>query len=375
MHRRAAIAAALVLLVAMISLSRDFGFTWDERFQQRYGEQIWDYLHGGLPRAVFDTDEGNQYLYGGLVEIAAVAAQHVVPAETYIVRHAVNAVFRLGRYRHLRGYCRTGLRAPRRMDRRGVVDPGAALLRRCDEQLEGPAIRGDVDGRPWTHADPRLGPPSPGVAARGLAGACSLRWRSTSVRLGLVLYLYAAGVIGLGSLASAVLGADEERWSRFGWNLGRLLAIAVVSVPAGSVFWPYAQAQPYTRPLGAFVKTTQLDWARGFDVLFGGQNLGAGALPWLYVPTWLVMSLPPVILVGFALSWLIARRGTQQAVAWAGLFAFAAVPVAAAIVRHATIYDGIRHLLFVVSADRRAGWRRMERAARHAGASGLLPRC
>jgi len=92
-HRGAAIAASLMLLVAMVSLSRDFGFTWDERFQQRYGEQIWDYLHGGLPRAVFDTDEGNQYLYGGLVEVAAVAAQHVVPAETYIVRHAVNAVF------------------------------------------------------------------------------------------------------------------------------------------------------------------------------------------------------------------------------------------------------------------------------------------
>jgi hypothetical protein len=138
-HRRAAIAAALVLLVAMISLSRDFGFTWDERFQQKYGEQIWDYFARGVPRAVFDTDEGNQYLYGGLVEIVAVAAQHVVPAETYIVRHAVNAVFGWA------GIVICGLlpdwySTARRMDRRGVVDPGAALLRRCDEQLEGPAI-------------------------------------------------------------------------------------------------------------------------------------------------------------------------------------------------------------------------------------------
>jgi hypothetical protein len=82
-----------VLLIAMVALSRDFGFTWDERFQQKYGEEIWEYAHGRLPRAVFDTDEGNQYLYGGLVEIVSVAAQHAVDAETYVVRHAVNAMF------------------------------------------------------------------------------------------------------------------------------------------------------------------------------------------------------------------------------------------------------------------------------------------
>jgi len=92
-HRRTVIAASLLLLVAMVWLSRDFGFTWDERFQQKYGEEIWDYMHGRLPRASFDTDEGNQYLYGGLVEVASVAAQHILPAAvTYVVPHAVNAV-------------------------------------------------------------------------------------------------------------------------------------------------------------------------------------------------------------------------------------------------------------------------------------------
>ena len=121
-----------------------------------------------------------------------------------------------------------------------------------------------------------------------------------------------------------------------------------MAVPAGTLVWPYAQAQPFVRPLTAFITTTQLDWAQGFDVLFAGQNVGAGSLPSTYVPTWLLMTLPPVVLAGFALSWLVMRRGLQQAVAWGGLLAFASVPVVAAIVRHATIYDGIRHLLFVV---------------------------
>ncbi|MEQ1870999.1 MAG: hypothetical protein ABL961_13355, partial [Vicinamibacterales bacterium] len=92
-HTCVAVAAALALLAFMMSVSRDFGFTWDERFQQKYGEEIWDYLHGRLPRSSFDTDLGNQYLYGGLVELVSVAVQHTVRADTYVVRHVVTSVF------------------------------------------------------------------------------------------------------------------------------------------------------------------------------------------------------------------------------------------------------------------------------------------
>ena len=395
-HRAAAIAASLVLLVAMVSLSRDFGFTWDERFQQRYGEQVWDYLHGRVPRAVFDTDEGNQYLYGGLVEVAGVAAQHVVPAETYVVRHAVNAVFGWA------GIVICGVTAGLVFGRRaGWI---AAALLTLAPRYFGDAMNNSKDlpfaamsmavlGLTLTldWARPRLTWPRAGWLTLFIALAINIR------PLGLVLFLYAAGVIGLGSLASAALGTDDgsvEPLCRE--TSGRLLAIAVVSVPASAASSGlYAQAQPFTRPLGAFVKTTQLDWAKGFDVLFAGQNLGAGALPWLYVPTWLVMALPPVILIGFALSWLIARRGLREAVAWAGLVAFAAAPVAAAIIRHATIYDGIRHLLFIVppiAALAGAGWsalldtrarvavlcaahRRDGRAARLPGAQPSEPDC
>src|SRR5215831_20727638 len=92
-QRIAAIVAALLLLVAMVALSRDFGFTWDERFQQKYGEEIWDYYHGRLERSTFDTDWGNQFLYGGIVEVLCVTAQHLFHGEVYVIRHMVIAVF------------------------------------------------------------------------------------------------------------------------------------------------------------------------------------------------------------------------------------------------------------------------------------------
>src|SRR6185295_16646657 len=85
--------AAVALLALMIAVSPSFGFTWDERFQQAYGERIWKYYQGQLPQSDFDTPVGNEPLYGGLVEVACVAVQHVVHADMYVVRHGVIAVF------------------------------------------------------------------------------------------------------------------------------------------------------------------------------------------------------------------------------------------------------------------------------------------
>lgn len=348
-HRFVTVAAALLLLVVMVTLSRDFGFTWDERFQQKYGEQIWEYLHGRLPRATFDTDEGNQYLYGGLVEIAAVGAQHLVRADTYLVRHAVNAVFGWA------GVVIIGVAAGIAFGRR--VGWFAAALLILSPRYFGDAMNNPKDVPFAAMAMAVLGltltldwrrPRLSWARAAALAGFIAL---AINIRpLGLVLYLYAGGVIGLGSLLAVWFDRDSgaDGWRLLRDNVGRLVVMGIVAIPAGSIFWPYAQAQPFARPLSAFVKTTQLDWAKGFDVLFAGQDLGAGALPWTYVPVWLVLSLPPVIIAGLLVSWLAARRGLQQAVAWLGLAAFAATPVLAAVVRNATIYDGIRHLLFVV---------------------------
>lgn len=357
-HRIAAIAAAIVLLVSMVALSRDFGFTWDERFQQRYGEEIWDYFHGRLPRSTFDTDEGNQYLYGGLVEIISVAVQHAVHGDTYVLRHQVDAGF------GWMGIVICGLAAGRAFGRRAGWLAAALLTlapRYFGDAMNNPkdvpfaamamAVLGITLTLDWTR--PRLSWARAALLTTFIALAINIR------PLGLVLLLYAIGVVGFGSFLSAWLGRAVDRWRVFGTNLARLVLVAFVAIPAGSIFWPYAQAQPFARPLSAFVKTTQLDWARGFDVLFAGQDLGAGAVPWTYVPFWLVMALPPVVLVGAAASWLVVRRGLQPAAAWLGLLAFAAAPVLAAIVRNATIYDGIRHLLFVVppiAALAAAGW-------------------
>lgn len=345
-HTWIAAAAALLLLVFMTTMSRDFGFTWDERFQQKYGEEVWEYLHGRLARSTFDTDIGNQYLYGGLVELAAVAAQHAVRADTYVVRHVVTSVF---------GWLAivfTGLLAGRLFGRRAgwlaalllTLSPrffGHAMNNPKDAPFAAMAIAAlyfvlTIDGRP------------PHLTWRRLAWLALVIALAINIRpLGVILLVYAAGVIMLVAGWSTMSSAAPDRWRTLAMTALKVVVLALVVIPAGTLTWPWAQASPYLRPLQGFFITARLDWARGFEVLYAGKALSAGDLPWTYVPTWLFMTTPAVVLAGLALSPVALRRTAVPWAAWLGLAAFAVTPVVAAIVRHATLYDGIRHLLFI----------------------------
>lgn len=346
-HRRAAILAAVALLAVMVTMSRDFGFTWDERFQQKYGEQIWDYYHGRIPRSAFETTLGNQYLYGGLVELICVAAQHLVPGDIYVTRHVVIAIF------GWLGIVFTGLLAGRAFGpRAGWL---AAALLTLSPRFFGDAMNNPKDA-PFASlaivalyyalsVDVRRPHVSWPLAAKlALAIALAINVRP----LGLVLLLVSAGIIGLAALVAAFRSTEPDRWRSFAITAGRMAVVAIVAIPAGTIAWPWAQASPYLRVPEGFLITSRLNWAISFYVLFAGQDFGAGNLPWTYVPTWLALALPPVVLTGAALSVLAWRRGLDGAVTCAALTAFAGAPVVMAIVRNATIYDGIRHLLFIV---------------------------
>lgn len=357
-HRYLVIGAAIALLVFMMSVSRDFGFTWDERFQQHYGEQIWDYFHGRIARAAFDTELGNQYLYGGVVEFLSVALQKSVSGDTYVLRHVVTSVF---------GWAAivfTGLTAGRLFGiRAGWL---AALFLTVSPRFFGDAMNNPKDvpfaalsmatlyftltTAPWLFALPWRR-----VAALIVVIALSLNVRP----LGIVLVAYAAtGLLGF-ALLSAIRYPRPDRWAVVTSTALKVAVMTIVAIPLGTVFWPWAQGSPFLRPLEAFRIANRLDWARGFDVLYAGQDLGAGGVPWSYVPQWLFMTLPPIVLVGLVLSWMAWRRGERARAGGLGLVAFTLAPVAAAIVRDATLYDGIRHLEFIlapITVLAAAGW-------------------
>jgi hypothetical protein len=161
-----------------------------------------------------------------------------------------------------------------------------------------------------------------------------------NVRAGALLYLgYLVALV-----AACALTEHCTNWWRLAGTAARLAAVAVVVLLLGTIFWPWAQAAPLTRPFQALLGVSHFRW--GGLVLFNGREYRANELPWYYAPWWFLISTPPVVIVGVVLStWPSSSR--CDALRMLALWVIAVLPVAAAIVKGSTLYDGIRHLEFI----------------------------
>jgi hypothetical protein len=119
--------------------------------------------------------------------------------------------------------------------------------------------------------------------------------------------------------------------------------------------WPWAQQAPLTRPLEAMASFSH----HGFPwkILFDGEHVLAEDLPASYLPLYFAIKLPELLLALLvaSLAILVATRPSPrllaadrrlQAIAFVGFAALFPVVYATAI--GATMFNGIRHFLFVV---------------------------
>jgi hypothetical protein len=81
-------------------------------------------------------------------------------------------------------------------------------------------------------------------------------------------------------------------------------------------------------------------------VLFRGREVPASGVPPTYLPVWMLITIPPVVLAGAAASAAVLRDARQR---WLtlGLWGVTLMPIALAAARGSTLYDGWRHVLFV----------------------------
>jgi hypothetical protein len=281
-----------------------------------------------------------------VVEVLCVAAQHVVDADMYVVRHVVTSVF------GWLGIVFAGLLAARLWGvGAGWLAAGLLVLapRYFGDSMNNPK---DIPFAALTMAvlyytlTIRAAPPHVSwlrVVQLIIAVAIAINIRP----LGMALLGYSVVVVGSVAIANFVRRRATATPRDLLATGVRVFVLVAVAIPAGTLFWPWAQGAPFTRPIQAFLVSSNARWAAGFPVLYAGRDLGADRLPWHYVPVWLAISLPPVLLVGLALATILCSRLPSRP-ATAGLALFAAVPAVAAVVRHATIYDGIRHLEFII---------------------------
>jgi hypothetical protein len=327
---------AASLLPIFVLASFDFGVTWDEKTRHRYGEMIWEYLRGVRSRSSFDDYGGNSY--SGLFDTLCAAVERWLPGNRYVIRHAINAIF---------GWI-------------GVVFCGR-LTARLFGTRAGILAMILLAASPRYFADSMNNPKDLPFAAMTVVAlyyfsTISPTWpylsRSSAIKitiaLALALNVRAAALIYVGYLGLLVMAfAIAERnlnWRQLGRTGARMAAIIAAMLLLGTVFWPWAQGAPLTRPFKALLGASNYSWSG--NVLFNGRSYSAPNLPWYYPLLWFLISTPLVVIAGAILS-VVAPRDREWSPRIAALWAMAAFPVFLVIAKDSTIYDGVRHLLFI----------------------------
>jgi hypothetical protein len=329
----------VLLLPLMLVLSRDFGITWDERTHQQYGQRVWAFLAEGKDNNWFRPGLVYMYLHGGLFDALCIGAEKVLKGDLWTNRHYVNAFFgwlgvvSAGGIGRMLGGAGTGLLAMVLL----VVSPRFF----ADAMANPKDIPFAALATATLYFLLRLDPRYP-----------FLRWPlaiPTAVSIGLALNVRAGAVLFLAYLALALgaltLARRELSPRRLAATGARWLVVSVAALFIGSAFWPWARGSPLTRPFEAVRRLSEFDWTH--HLLYNGADITGDTLPWDYVPRWALIGTPPVVLLGAALALLMQlhprTRGRWRLLAVWGATLFPAVYV---VVSHATIYDGIRHLLF-----------------------------
>lgn len=323
------------LLPLMLYASYDFGATWDEKARHKNGELVWEFMRGLRPRSDFATDGSR--LYGGLFDVLCAAIEQYIPLNRYVVRHGVNAFF------GWIGIVYGGRLAARLFGSwAGLLAMGlfVASPRYLGEAMNNPK---DLPFAALSMAAlyyiTTVSPRFPYISIpTGLKIAVALAL-ALNVRAGALMYL---GYFGLLVIGYVIVGRTWSNRQLFD-TATRLAAVSIVALVLGTAFWPWAQEAPLIRPLQALFGLSEYPYDAG--MLFAGKVITSTKLPMSYVPWWFAIITPPVVLLGIALAAVIGVRHY-----WKPLLLLAGVvllPATLVIVRQSTLYDSVRHLLFI----------------------------
>jgi len=185
-----------------------------------------------------------------------------------------------------------------------------------------------------------------------------MTWGATArigLLTGLALGIRIGGVLIIGYLGLAIWGyslvsALRGRSVRVKRLVGRAAIAAAIAYALMLVFWPYAQHNPLTGPWHALRMFAHFD--QSLPMTFAGRTVFSNALPRWYAPWSLAIALPEPALVLLAAAAMLAARvrrpTTVDVLRYGVLAAAAAVPVVLVVGMRSTLYNGIRHLIFVL---------------------------
>lgn len=340
---------ALYGVIVLMTFSQ-YGITTDEPLHVMYGEHIAQW-YGSLFRDHTVFTASNLWIYGGFFDSVVYVLKHLVPMDVYELRHVLCGLVGVmgiwGAYRI--GALLGGPRA-------GFL---AALFLILTPRYYGHVFNNTKDipfavGYLWSLY----------YVIRALGMLPNLS-REVIWKLGIVLGL-TFGIRSSAALLVCYLGLFMglryvQIW-RFekadvlqDWRsqLVRLLALGALVYVTVFPFFPYMHLHPITglwESLTAFSKFPEVHYN-----FFEGRYIASNALPWHYIPQWLLMTVPEFVMMGFVVgcvcvvaTWrgdgIRSVRFLQVSVLiFAGVF-----PIVFGMISHTPLLNGIRHLTFVI---------------------------
>ncbi|HEY3919270.1 MAG TPA: glycosyltransferase family 39 protein [Stellaceae bacterium] len=351
-HDALALGLLFVLFVIVLATFTQYGTTWDEDYHFWYAHQVIAYYTSFFHDRTALTSPPISY-YGALFDVATALVAPISPFGDYATRHLINALIGIvgiaGCWRLAReiGGSRAGLLAAILL----ALTPGY-----YGHMFNNPKDIPFAAGYVWAlyymvRLVPLLPrPPRALVIKLGIATGLALGVRVGALLLPCYLGLLLLVVPGLAawrarrpSLALAPLLIET------GAVLAPMLAISYAIM---LLAWPWAQLDPLWRPIADIVQFDHHNFP--YKTLFAGAYYPAPLLPRIYLPAFFLVQLPElfVLLLGIGLVWGLAQwrraRWPLEQLLPVGLVVFAAVfPIAFAMATHATLFDGLRHFLFV----------------------------
>ena len=369
----AAVGSAILGLALVVGLATasHYGMTVDEFNTDDYGPKAlaW-YTSGFTDRAHFETVEFSLWYYGPWLQILIAFIQSLGLADPLTVRHALTFLAGLA-----------GLAALIPLARLTVgswAGPAALVLCLITGTLYGSLFFTPIDvpflaAMCWATLAivvmaRRVVPTWPATLWAGLAIGLAIATRPG----GILTHAYLIGAMTLAATEALLLHGRAARPQLVAIGIRTGAAIATAWATA-IVLWPWLQiGNPLEQFRIAFVHFANIPMAMSF--LHWGETLTTNALPWTYLPGQWLARLPEAFLVLLAIALVLAlATATWFAIAAFARFrrhgvvglrgpvlllartrgilvvwAAAMVPVGYIMLRQSTLYDGIRHTLFVI---------------------------